>query len=117
MFTINFLQGLIITLIFTHITIVSVTLYLHRSQSHRGLEFTPWLAHFFRFWLWLTTGMITKQWVAVHRKHHRYSDQEGDPHPPINEQRRRWNNLLFPYLTEAGPVEYKLILPLMKRIF
>jgi len=66
----------------THITILSVTLYLHRSQAHRGVEFHPWLNHFFRFWLWITTGMVTKQWVAIHRKHHRYSDQEGDPHSP-----------------------------------
>ena len=69
-------------LIVTHITIVSVTLYLHRSQAHRGIEFHPILEHFMRAWLWLTTGMVTKQWVAIHRKHHRYSDQEGDPHTP-----------------------------------
>lgn len=66
----------------THITIISVTLYLHRSQAHRGIEFHPILSHFMRFWLWLTTGMITRQWVAIHRKHHRFSDQEGDPHSP-----------------------------------
>ena len=66
----------------THITIVCVTLFLHRSQAHRGIEFHPILAHFFRFWLWLTTGMVTKQWVAIHRKHHRFSDQPGDPHSP-----------------------------------
>ena len=66
----------------THITIICVTLYLHRSQAHRGVEFHPAVAHFMRFWLWFTTGMITRQWVAVHRKHHRYSDQEGDPHSP-----------------------------------
>ena len=70
------------TLLFTHITIVSVTLYLHRSQAHRGIEFHPILSHFMRFWLWMTTGMITRQWVAIHRKHHRFSDQEGDPHSP-----------------------------------
>ena len=66
----------------THITIVCVTLFLHRSQAHRGIEFHPILSHFMRFWLWLTTGMITRQWVAIHRKHHRFSDQEGDPHSP-----------------------------------
>jgi stearoyl-CoA desaturase (Delta-9 desaturase) len=82
MFTITFLQGLVITLILTHITIVSVTLYLHRAQAHRGVEFHPVLAHFFRFWLWLTTGMTTKAWVAVHRKHHQNTDVEGDPHSP-----------------------------------
>ena len=70
------------TLIVTHITIVSVTLYLHRGQAHRGIIFHPILEHFMRFWLWLTTGMITKQWVAIHRKHHQYSDKPGDPHSP-----------------------------------
>ena len=73
---------ILITLLMTHLTIVSVTLYLHRSQSHRGVEFHPVLAHAMRFWLWLTTGMNTKQWVAIHRKHHRYSDIQGDPHTP-----------------------------------
>jgi stearoyl-CoA desaturase (delta-9 desaturase) len=71
------------TLVMTHITIVCVTLFLHRGQAHRGIEFHPILEHFMRFWLWLTTGMITKQWVAIHRKHHRFSDQEGDPHSPV----------------------------------
>ena len=73
---------LLYTLIVTHITIVCVTLYLHRCQSHRGVEFHPALAHFMRFWLWLTTGMNTKQWVAIHRKHHQTTDVEGDPHSP-----------------------------------
>lgn len=66
----------------THITIICVTLYLHRGQAHRGITFHPVLEHFMRFWLWLTTGMVTKQWVAIHRKHHRFSDQPGDPHSP-----------------------------------
>jgi stearoyl-CoA desaturase (delta-9 desaturase) len=70
------------TLVMTHITIVCVTLYLHRGQAHRGIEFHPALEHFMRAWLWLTTGMVTKQWVAIHRKHHRFSDREGDPHSP-----------------------------------
>jgi stearoyl-CoA desaturase (delta-9 desaturase) len=70
------------TLVMTHITIACVTLYLHRSQAHRSVEFDPVVAHFMRFWLWLTTGMVTKQWVAIHRKHHRFSDVEGDPHSP-----------------------------------
>ena len=73
---------LLYTLIATHITIVAVTLFLHRSQAHRSVQFHPVVAHFFRFWLWLTTGMVTKQWVAVHRKHHRFSDEPGDPHSP-----------------------------------
>jgi stearoyl-CoA desaturase (delta-9 desaturase) len=74
---------LIYTLIVTHITIICVTLYLHRGQAHRGIVFNPLLEHFMRAWLWLTTGMVTKQWVAVHRKHHRFSDSEGDPHSPL----------------------------------
>jgi stearoyl-CoA desaturase (Delta-9 desaturase) len=73
---------LIYTLIATHITIACVTLFLHRSQAHRSVTFHPAIEHFMRFWLWLTTGMVTKQWVAIHRKHHRYSDQAGDPHSP-----------------------------------
>lgn len=73
---------IVFTLIATHITILSVTLYLHRSQAHRAVEFHPVISHSMRFWLWLTTGMTTRQWVAVHRKHHRYSDVAGDPHTP-----------------------------------
>ena len=73
---------ILITLLMTHLTIVSVTLYLHRCQAHRGVEFNPVLTHIMRFWLWLTTGMTTKQWVAVHRKHHQTTDIEGDPHSP-----------------------------------
>ena len=73
---------IIYLLVATHITIVAVTLFLHRSQAHRSVEFHPTVAHFFRFWLWLTTGMVTKQWVAIHRKHHRFSDNPGDPHSP-----------------------------------
>jgi stearoyl-CoA desaturase (delta-9 desaturase) len=73
---------ILFTLIVTHITIACVTLYLHRSQAHRAVEFHPAISHFMRFWLWLTTGMVTKQWVAVHRAHHRYSDEPGDPHSP-----------------------------------
>jgi len=71
------------TLVMTHITIVSVTIYLHRSQAHRGLDLHPIVAHFFRFWLWMTTGMVTKQWVAIHRKHHARCEREGDPHSPM----------------------------------
>lgn len=82
MFSLNFLDALIIALVLTHITIVSVTIYLHRCQAHRGLEIHPALSHFFRLWLWMTTGMTTKQWVAIHRKHHQNSDKEGDPHSP-----------------------------------
>jgi len=73
---------IVYTLVVTHITIVCVTLFLHRGQAHKGIVFHPVLGHFMRFWLWLTTGMVTKQWVAIHRKHHVYSDKEGDPHSP-----------------------------------
>jgi stearoyl-CoA desaturase (delta-9 desaturase) len=64
------------------ITIACVTLYLHRSQTHRAVAFHPVVNHFMRFWLWMTTGMVTKQWVAIHRKHHQASDTESDPHSP-----------------------------------
>lgn len=77
------MTALIYTLVMTHITIVCVTLFLHRGQAHKGIEFHPILSHFMRFWLWLTTGMITKQWVAIHRKHHQSTDVEGDPHSPV----------------------------------
>jgi stearoyl-CoA desaturase (delta-9 desaturase) len=76
-------QIVIFTLVVTHITIVSVTIFLHRSQAHRGLDLHPALMHFFRFWLWMTTGMVTKEWVAIHRKHHARCEKEGDPHSPI----------------------------------
>ena len=73
---------IIATLVMTHITIMCVTLFLHRSQAHKSVTFHPAIEHFMRLWLWLTTGMVTKQWVAIHRKHHRFSDVEGDPHSP-----------------------------------
>ena len=75
---------ILFTLIVTHITIVSVTVFLHRTQAHRGLILHPALSHFFRAWLWLTTGMVTKQWVAIHRKHHRFTDEPEDPHSPVH---------------------------------
>src|SRR5688500_6367101 len=70
-------------LVATQLTIFSVTLYLHRSQAHRGVDFHPVLAHFFRFWTWLTTSMITKEWAAIHRKHHAKCETEEDPHSPM----------------------------------
>ena len=73
---------IISTLVMVQITIACVTLYLHRSQAHRGVTFHPAVAHAMRFWLWLTTGMVTSEWVAIHRKHHQKSDQPGDPHSP-----------------------------------
>jgi len=76
-------QIVLVTLVLTHITIASVTIFLHRGQAHRGLDLHPVVAHFFRFWLWLTTGMVTKEWVAIHRKHHARCEREGDPHSPV----------------------------------
>ena len=88
----NFLQhgllnfsalGIVIaTLVLTHITIAGVTIYLHRHQSHNSLTLHPIISHFFRFWLWFTTGMMTKQWVAIHRKHHVKCETPDDPHSP-----------------------------------
>ena len=74
--------ALIYTLIVTHVTIVAVTVFLHRHSAHRALELSPGLAMFFRVWLWLTTGMITKEWTAVHRKHHANTETKDDPHSP-----------------------------------
>ena len=75
-------QLVVFTLVVTHITIASVTIYLHRHQAHRAMDLNPAVAHFFRFWLWLTTGQITKEWVAIHRKHHAKCETEDDPHSP-----------------------------------
>ncbi len=90
---INFLTGgvaglgwwgmALVLLVFTQLTIFAVTLYLHRSQAHRGVDFHPVVSHFFRFWVWLTTSMITKEWVAIHRKHHAKVETEEDPHSPV----------------------------------
>jgi stearoyl-CoA desaturase (delta-9 desaturase) len=66
----------------THITIASVTIYLHRCQAHRAIDLHPIVSHFFRFWLWLTTGMVTKEWAAIHRKHHAKCETADDPHSP-----------------------------------
>src|SRR5229473_1961360 len=72
----------VVALVFTHITIASVTIYLHRHSAHRALDLHPAVAHFFRLWLWLTTGMSTKAWTAIHRKHHAKCETEEDPHSP-----------------------------------
>ncbi|MGB5261855.1 MAG: fatty acid desaturase [Gammaproteobacteria bacterium] len=69
-------------LVLTHVTIASVTIYLHRHQAHRALDLHPVIAHFFRFWLWMTTGMVTREWVAIHRKHHAKCETPDDPHSP-----------------------------------
>ncbi len=73
---------LIAVLLATHLTIVSVTLYLHRCQAHRAITLHPWVSHIFRFWLWFTTGQTTREWVSVHRKHHAFTETENDPHSP-----------------------------------
>ena len=68
--------------VMVQITMMAVTLYLHRDQAHRSLDLHPALRHFFRFWIWMTSGMLTREWVAVHRKHHAFCETEGDPHSP-----------------------------------
>jgi stearoyl-CoA desaturase (delta-9 desaturase) len=76
-------QVVVVTLVFTHLTIAAVTIFLHRSQAHRSLDLGPIPSHFFRFWLWMTTGMVTKEWVAIHRKHHAKCETVDDPHSPV----------------------------------
>jgi len=97
---------LIAGLVLVQITIAAVTLYLHRCQAHRALELHPSVSHFFRFWLWLTTGMITKEWAAIHRKHHAKCETEEDPHSPrtygIN--RVLWGGVLL-YVKESHKTE------------
>jgi len=75
-------QIILFTLALTHVTMISVTVFLHRHQAHRALDLHPAVAHFFRFWLWLTTGQVTKEWAAIHRKHHAKCEQAEDPHSP-----------------------------------
>ena len=76
------LEYLVYTLVVTHVTIVAITLYLHRGVCHSAIDIHPILSHFFRFWLWLTTSMRTADWVAIHRKHHAKVETEDDPHSP-----------------------------------
>ena len=99
-------QVLLIGLVLTHITIVSVTLYLHRHSAHRALDLHPAVRHFFRFWLWLTTGMTTKAWTAIHRKHHAKCEQAEDPHSPQIHGLRKvlWQGAEL-YRAEAGNAE------------
>ena len=73
---------LVIALALTHITIASVTIFLHRHQAHNALDLNPVVSHFFRFWLWFTTGIVTREWVAIHRKHHACCETVDDPHSP-----------------------------------
>jgi stearoyl-CoA desaturase (delta-9 desaturase) len=85
-------QIVLFTLALTHVTIAAVTIFLHRAQAHRALDLGPIPSHFFRLWLWLTTGMVTKEWVAIHRKHHAKCETEDDPHSP---QTRGIKTVLF----------------------
>ncbi|MDH4048881.1 MAG: fatty acid desaturase [Gammaproteobacteria bacterium] len=78
----SFSGYVVATFIMVQITMMAVTLYLHRDQAHRALDLHPVLRHFFRFWIWATSGMLTREWVAVHRKHHAYCETENDPHSP-----------------------------------
>ncbi|MFM8756700.1 MAG: acyl-CoA desaturase, partial [Limnohabitans sp.] len=82
LFDLAWWQIVLVMLGLTHITIVSVTIYLHRHSAHRALDLHPIPAHLFRFWLWMTTGQLTKEWTAIHRKHHAKCEREGDPHSP-----------------------------------
>lgn len=86
----------------THVTIVAVTVFLHRCQAHRALELHRAASHFFRFWLWLTTGMVTREWVAVHRKHHARCETKDDPHSPqvLGLNRVLWGGV-FLYVKES----------------
>lgn len=76
-------QMVVYTLVMTHITIAAVTIYLHRHQAHRALDLGSVPSHFFRFWLWMTTGMVTREWVSIHRKHHAKCETAEDPHSPV----------------------------------
>ena len=93
----------VVTLVLTHITIVGVTIFLHRHQAHHALDLHPAVSHFFRLWLWLTTGMVTKEWAAVHRKHHAKCDTPEDPHSPqiLGLNRVLWGGV-FLYVKEAN---------------
>lgn len=92
-----------VTFALTHITIIAVTIFLHRHQAHHALDLHPAVSHFFRLWLWLTTGMVTKEWAAVHRKHHAKCDTPEDPHSPqiLGLNRVLWGGV-FLYMKEAG---------------
>ncbi|MFO0274352.1 MAG: fatty acid desaturase, partial [Betaproteobacteria bacterium] len=88
----SFWQLVVAALLLTHVTIAGVTIYLHRSQAHRALDLHPAISHFFRAWLWLTTGMQTREWVSIHRKHHAKCETAEDPHSP---QTRGLNKVLW----------------------
>ncbi len=97
---------LLVVLAFTHVTIAAVTIYLHRHQAHRALDLGPLPSHFFRLWLWLTTGMVTKEWAAIHRKHHAKCETLEDPHSPqvLGLNRVLWGGV-FLYVKESRHAE------------
>ncbi len=92
----------VVALVLTHITIASVTIFLHRHQAHRALDLHPLVSHFFRAWLWLSTGMVTKEWAAIHRKHHAKCESPDDPHSPqqLGINRVLWGGV-FLYVKES----------------
>ena len=92
----------LVALVLTHVTIAGVTIFLHRHQAHRALDLGPLPSHFFRFWLWLTTGMVTKEWAAIHRKHHAKCETADDPHSPqvLGINRVLWGGV-FLYVKES----------------
>ena len=106
MFDLPWWGHLIVVLALTHVTIASVTIFLHRHQAHHALDLHPAVSHFFRLWLWLTTGMVTREWAAVHRKHHAKVETPEDPHSPqvLGLNRVLWGGV-FLYVKEANKPE------------
>ncbi len=102
MFDLSWWAIVLVALAFTHVTIIAVAIFLHRHQAHHALDLHPMISHFFRFWLWLTTGMVTREWAAVHRKHHAKCDTPEDPHSPLvyGINRVLWGGV-FLYVKEA----------------
>lgn len=102
LFDFSWLRFFVITVCLTQVTIATVTIFLHRHQAHRALDLSPIPSHFFRFWLWFTTGMVTKEWAAIHRKHHAKCETADDPHSPqmLGINRVLWGGV-FLYVKEA----------------
>ncbi len=105
-FDLSWWQLILVALGLTHVTIVGVTVFLHRCQTHRALDLHPVMSHFFRFWLWMTTGMATREWVAIHRKHHAKCETPDDPHSPqvLGINRVLWGGV-FLYVKESHKPE------------
>ncbi|NDU87727.1 MAG: acyl-CoA desaturase [Ferrovum sp.] len=104
--SLSWVADVVVALVLTHITIASVTIFLHRHQAHRALDLGPVASHFFRFWLWMTTGMVTQQWAAIHRKHHAKCETPEDPHSPqvLGLSRVLWGGVLL-YVKESRNAE------------